>query len=58
MDKDFVTELMKESCKPSLLHSAAQSKWDKATKVLAMPEDEQAAKTKSLEDTAWYVDAF
>ena len=58
MDKVFVKELLKESCDPSLFHSAAQCTWDKDKCILSTPEDKEREKEKALEDAAWYKDKF
>lgn len=58
MDKAFVKELLKESCDPSLFHSAAQCTWDKDKRILITPDDKKKEKEKALEDAAWYKDKF
>ena len=58
LDKDFVTRLLKASCDPSLFLSAARCKWDKATRVLTTPEDEEDEKKQSMEQAAWYKDDY
>jgi hypothetical protein len=58
MDEGFVKTLLTESCDPSLFHTARHCKWDKDKKILTTPEDEEEAKTKALEEAAWYNDAF
>ena len=39
MEKGFVNRLLSETCDPSLLHAAANCKWDKQTWVPTTPED-------------------
>ena len=58
MDTAFVKELLKESCDPSLFHSAAQCTWDKDKRILITPDDKKKEKEKALEDAAWYKDKF
>ena len=58
MPADFVTELLKASCDPSLFHNVRQCTWDKETKVLTTPEDEEKAKEEAMQKAAWYKDDF
>ena len=58
MDAAFVKELLRESCDPSLFHTLPQCTWDKETRVLTTPEDQEREKEKRLEDAAWYNNVF
>ena len=35
-----------------------ECKWDKKTKILTTPDDEENAKAQALEEAAWYKDKF
>ena len=58
LNVDFIHDLLQASIDPQLLHSMRECKWDKATKVLSTPEDQEKEKDKEIENAAWYKDEF
>ena len=54
MPANFVTNLLKASCDPSLFHNLAKCKWNKEKKMLTTPEDEERAKEAAMQNAAWY----
>jgi hypothetical protein len=55
----FVRELIKASCDTTLLTSADECSWDRATGVLTMPQEKEAGDAeKDLATASWYRDAF
>jgi hypothetical protein len=58
MPANFVTNLLKASCDPSLFHNLAKCKWNKEKKMLTTPEDEERAKEAAMQNAAWYKNDF
>ena len=58
MPEEFIRRLLDESCDPTLIRATKECTWDKATRVLTTPADEEEAQKAKLEEAAWYVDAF
>jgi hypothetical protein len=58
MDKEFVHDLLKKSCDPSLFHTADQCEWDAKTRQLLMPEEKAKEGEKDMKKAEWYKNDF
>jgi hypothetical protein len=57
--KDFIKELLRQTCKASLVTEVPLCKWDSATCSLTTPADEKHEKAiKAFEGVAWFKDEF
>ena len=55
MDKDFIRKLLTRACCPALIHEVYSCQWDKETKVLTTPgEEEERENCADIDSTAWY----
>ena len=51
MDKDFIRKLLTRDCFPELMHEVYSCQWDKETKSLTTPgEEEDKIKTRKKEN--------
>ena len=54
MDKDFIRKLLTRACCPALMHEVYSCQWDKETKVLTTPgEEEEPENCADIESAAW-----
>ena len=57
MDKDFIRKILTRACCPALMHEVYSCPWDKETKVLTTPgENEKRKNSADIESAAWYRD--
>ena len=57
MDKDFIRKLLTRACCPALLNEVYSCQWDKETKVLTTPgEEEKRENCANIESADWYRD--
>ena len=48
MDKDFIRKLLTRACCPELIHEIYSCQWDKETKVLTTPGEEEDEKIMQI----------
>ena len=58
MEKGFVNRLLSQTCDPSLLHEAANCKWDRETWVLTTPEDKESEGKVKMDQAKWWKNSF
>ena len=58
LDGSFITDLLRASVDPSLLHEIPKCSWEEKGRILTTPTDEKEEKRRSMENAAWYKDDF
>jgi len=58
MEKELVKKVVKSTIDPMFMSEVDQCKWDAEKLVLTTPQDEENERNASLEQAAWYKDAF
>ena len=54
MDKDFIRKILTRACCPELMHEIHSCQWNKETKVLTTPgENEERENCADIESAAW-----